>query len=196
MKNEASKLYGLVLAGGRSRRMKKEKFLLDYHGAPQVRYCFGLLEKVCTRVFVSIRSDQKETPELARYAQIHDQFEGDGPIVGMLSAMKTHSDISWLVLACDLPGVTGETLCALVQGRNRSKGTTAFRSPEDGLPEPLCAIYEPSSQKSLGDALNSGHRSPRKALVQAGAELIAPSNPRWLRNVNTPAERKGILRES
>jgi len=188
MKDETSGIYGLVLAGGQSSRMKAEKSALCYHGVPQVQYCFDLLAVFCAKVFVSIRNEQLDLADLRRYPRIHDQLEGGGPIVGILSAMKTHPQVAWLVLACDLPYVEKDTIETLVEHRNILKIATVFSGQDDGLPEPLCAIYEQSIQKILLDALKSGHRSPRKTLIESDAELLKPSNPRWLQNVNSPEE--------
>ena len=188
-------LYGLVLAGGQSSRMKAEKSALCYHGVPQVQYCFDLLAVFCPKVFVSIRNEQRDLAELRRYPPIYDQLEGGGPIVGILSAMKTHPKVAWLVLACDLPYVGKKTIVALVERRNVSKIATAFRSPDAELTEPLCAIYEPQSQKPLMDALVSGHRSPQKALADSDIELVVPSDSRWLQNVNSPEEYERAMAE-
>mgnify|MGYP001595760411 CR=1 FL=1 len=203
MKDETSKIYGLVLAGGQSRRMKAlrlrsgqaEKAALCYHGMPQVQYGFKLLAAFCAKAFVSVRNDQKDLSEFRRYPQIHDLFESEGPIIGMLSAMKTYPQAAWIVLACDLPYVEEKTIAALVEQRNVSKIATAFRSPDNELPEPLCAIYEPQSQKALLEALVSGHRSPQKTLANSDIELITPSNPRWLQNVNSPEEYERAMAE-
>ncbi|NNE77041.1 MAG: NTP transferase domain-containing protein, partial [Pricia sp.] len=49
------KIYGLVLAGGKSSRMGKDKGLIPYHGMPQREYLYHLLGRVCDKTFLSIR---------------------------------------------------------------------------------------------------------------------------------------------
>ena len=110
--NNPKKLYGLILAGGFSRRMGKDKSLLNYHGKPQIEYVHNLLQELCDKVFLSKRIDQpsyKTTPSINDV----EPFLNKGPLGGILSAMKSFSDVSWLVLACDLPFVTKETLQTL-----------------------------------------------------------------------------------
>ena len=172
--------------------MKTEKSALCYHGVPQVQRCFELLAPFCAKAFVSIRAEQQNLAELKRYPQIRDQFEGRGPIVGILSAIKTYLKVAWFVLACDLPWIEKKTIATLVERRNILKIATAFCG-SDGLPEPLCAIYEPSSRETLTRIFQSGRRSPRQALIESDVELIAPANPRWLQNVNDPEERERAL---
>ena len=47
------------------------------------------------------------------------------------------------MLACDLPLLDAATLEHLLRARDPRRAATAYRSSHDGLPEPLCAIYEP-----------------------------------------------------
>jgi molybdopterin-guanine dinucleotide biosynthesis protein A len=65
---------------------------------------------------------------------------------------------------------------------------TAYRSSHDGLPEPLCAIWEPASAEPLSAALAAGGNCPRKFLLQSDTLLIDQLRPETLDNVNTPAD--------
>ena len=136
-------LYGLVLAGGKSTRMKMDKSVLHYHGMTQIEFAIQLLQKYCDKVYVSNRKDQQEMQGHETAQQIHDQpeFSNMGPIGGILSAMTEYPDVPWLILACDLPFVTPEVLQTLIEKRDRSKIAMAYISSSDNLPEPLCAIW-------------------------------------------------------
>src|SRR3990167_4508022 len=94
-------LYGLILAGGRSKRMGQDKSLLTYRSKPQVEHAHDLLMPFCAKIFVSTRADQSKNREYERLAQINDlpQFSDIGPLGGILSAMTTYSGAAWLVLA-------------------------------------------------------------------------------------------------
>jgi molybdopterin-guanine dinucleotide biosynthesis protein A len=81
----------------------------------------------------------------------------------------------------------------LIRARRPQRLATAFRSSHDGLPEPLCAIYEPASRKPLLDHVTSGKHCPRKFLIQSDVELLDEPNPRALDNVNTPQEHGDAL---
>ena len=61
----------------------------------------------------------------------------------------THAHAYWLVLACDLPFLDAETLRHLLRSRVVARAATAYRSSYDGLPEPLCAIWEPRTREPL-----------------------------------------------
>lgn len=186
-------LYGLVLAGGRSTRMSADKAALQYHGQPQVRQAWELLEPLCGRVFVSTRAEQSEDPAFRGLAQVHDAFLDMGPVGGILSAMRAHPEAAWLVLACDLPLMDAATLERLVERRNPFKLATAYQAPRGGMPEPLCAIYEPKSVFRLFHFLAQGLNCPRKVLINSDAELIQAENSLALTNVNEPREYQEVL---
>lgn len=192
-------LYGLVLAGGKSTRMRRDKALLEYRGRKQLEVAYRLLEEQCSGVYVSCRADQAGEPARQAWPQLIDAFGGLGPMGGILTALTTHPGTAWLVLACDLPFVSEQVLDALVAARNPYKIATAFRSAYDGLPEPLCAVYEPKSVFRLFEFLAAGYQCPRKVLLHSEAALLESPEPRALDNVNDPgqyAEALGALRQA
>jgi molybdopterin-guanine dinucleotide biosynthesis protein A len=184
----AAPLYGLVLAGGRSTRMQRDKAALEYRpGETQLDAAVKLLTPRVARVFVSVRAEEREGLRSA-YPQIVDRGDVQGPIAGIGAALAEHPEAGWLVLACDLPFLDAQTLDTLIASRDPSSDATAFRSSRDGLPEPLCAIYEPRASASLAAHIAAGRNCPRKYLVNAHTRLLEQPNPRALDNVNTVAE--------
>src|SRR5437868_4548261 len=145
----AATLFGLVLAGGASTRMQRDKAALAYHGRPQLEWAYELLSDVCAATFVSVRPDQREEPTRAKFPQIVDRQPGTGPIAGISAALQEHPKAAWLVVACDLPFITPAVLQHLITQRDPARIATAYRSEHDGLPEPLCAIWEPQARDAL-----------------------------------------------
>jgi molybdopterin-guanine dinucleotide biosynthesis protein A len=186
-------LYGLVLAGGRSTRMQRDKAALEYAGRSQLERAVELLTPLVEGVYVSVRPDQTADPLRARFAQIVDSGEVEGPIAGILAAQSRRPDAAWLVLACDLPLLDEETLAHLVRARRPERQATAYRSSHDGLPEPLCAIYEPSSREAIRAYIDGGRDCPRKFLINADTALLSQPQPSALDNVNTPNEYDSVL---
>jgi molybdopterin-guanine dinucleotide biosynthesis protein A len=184
----AAPVYGLVLAGGRSTRMQRDKATLSYHGKTQLEWAMELIESFVAQAFVSVRPDQAQDPIRAKYPQVVDTHENLGPIAGILAAQALHPDAAWLVLACDLPFLDAATLKHLIWARQPDRLATAYRSSHDGLPEPLCAIWEPGSRAAVAAYVASGKQCPRKFLINSNAHLLEEPNPRALDNVNTPEE--------
>jgi molybdopterin-guanine dinucleotide biosynthesis protein A len=184
----AESICGLVLAGGQSRRMGKDKALLRHNGETQLGRAVRLLQQQLERVFVSARADQAAEPERARFSQIVDRYADLGPLAGILSAMDTEPHAVWLVVACDLPNLDSETIRHLLDERSATQPFTAYRSSFDGLPEPLCAIYNPSARRILNEFVAAGIQCPRKIMMRSDTRLLEARNPRALVNINTPDE--------
>jgi molybdopterin-guanine dinucleotide biosynthesis protein A len=180
-------LYGLVLAGGASRRMGQDKAALAIHGRPQLDWARETLARHCERVFVSIRADQQDDPVRRSQPVIVDVHDGAGPIAGIAAAQAAHPGHAWLVLACDLPFVDDAAIGHLISRRD-GRPVVAYASSHDGLPEPLCAIYEPESRAGVLAAITSGRNCPRKFIIGTGVTLLAQPDPAALDNVNTPEE--------
>ena len=191
-------LYGLVLAGGRSRRMGRDKSVLAYRrnergdGVPHARYTGELLARVCNQVFYSCRADQLEDPALAGLPLIPDSFDIGGPLNGILSAQKAHPEAAFLVAACDLPFLTAYALAQLVRERNPLHAATVFENPERQALEPLCAIYEPGFEDLAEASMKIGLTCPTKILSALfdgkQVEVLHPASAEFLENANRPED--------
>lgn len=181
-------VYGLVLSGGKSRRMGRDKALLERDGQSQLAFMAGLLGQHVDRVYVSTREDQQHEPERARYDLVIDHYDDMGPLAGILSAMDDHPGADWLVVACDLPNISGETLRFLLDNQSSSRPFTAYLSSHDGLPEPLCALYRADSAVLLRQFADDGVHCPRKILIRSDTCLLEQLDPASLDNVNTPGD--------
>jgi molybdopterin-guanine dinucleotide biosynthesis protein A len=181
-------LYGLLLTGGRSRRMQRDKLGLEYGGEPQLARAMALLEPLVEQSFLSVRADQLEDPLRAAYPHITDVLPEQGPIGGIHAALCARPQAAWLVLAGDLPFLDAATLQQLIAARAPHRLATAFRSSHDGKPEPLCAIFEPSSRAPIEAWIAGGQRCPRDFLAHADVELLVLREAHALDNINTAAE--------
>ncbi|MCJ7935762.1 MAG: NTP transferase domain-containing protein [Chryseobacterium sp.] len=178
---------GLVLAGGKSRRMGTAKDLLNWHGKEQRYFAADLLAPFCDEVFISCRQDQMESFD-SHYNFLTDTFLNMGPFGGILSALRAQRDKAWLVVACDLPLLDKKSLDFLIASRDPEKAATTYESPFDGLPEPLITIWEPKSYPLLLNFLGQGNTCPRKVLINSDTLILKPDNPDALMNVNTPED--------
>lgn len=181
----APELRALVLAGGRSRRLGHDKAALEWGGQSLLERTVQLLTPLAGEVRVAVRADQCDDALRRRYALLTDALAEAGPAAGLLAAHRSAPAAAWLVVACDLPHLDAVTLAALVRGRDPGCAATAFRNPQTGCPEPLCAIYEPATLARLGAGSERVHAGPRALLDGADVRLLEPPDAQVLESLNT-----------
>lgn len=153
-------LSGVILAGGQSSRMGRDKALLEIEGMPLIRRLADLLLVLSDDVVVS-------TTEARRYAFLNlptvpDVFVGQGPMAGIHAAMAQTSRPFLLVLACDMPRVhLGLLRCLLDAGEGYD---AAIPVSADGRIHPLCAVYRTVCSGLLERALIRRENGMRRFL--------------------------------
>tara|TARA_R110001632_G_scaffold38339_2_gene96574 strand:- start:119299 stop:120486 length:1188 start_codon:yes stop_codon:yes gene_type:complete len=199
---------GLVLTGGKSTRMGKDKSVLEYYGKPQKVVVKELLENQGFETFYSVRpfdsaqGDNKElnvtSSEVTERSRseveksqnenkIEDTFLNLGPFGGICSAFQKDPNSAWMVLATDLPFVNEDLLKLLLEKRNPAKVATAIKGNQKQFPEPLITIYEPKAYPVLLQYLAQGYSCPRKMLINSNVEIVEVEDD-LIRNINTPEE--------
>ncbi len=181
---------GVVLAGGKSIRMGKDKSELHYHGKSQLEHAVTVLENNLLLTFVSVATDQI----MENQRSIQDKFVGLGAFGAICSAFQQDPNKAWLVLATDLPFVTNDLVKLLIQKRNPTKMATAIKGKSKPFVEPLITIYEPKAYPVLLSYLAQGYSCPRKVLINSDVEIIEVDD-NLIRNVNTPEEYKQAINE-
>ncbi|MFN7960045.1 MAG: molybdenum cofactor guanylyltransferase [Thermoanaerobaculia bacterium] len=138
---------GVVLAGGRSLRMGKDKALLELGGEPLVALAARRLARIVQEVVIA----DAGRSYLETWPSISDG-PGAGPVAGLLGAAARFPGRCLLALACDLPNVTHELLALL-----REETSFDWVVPEGprGL-EPLCARYGPRALACLESRVAMG----------------------------------------
>ena len=175
---------GLLLIGGKSSRMGKDKSELTFRDQlTQKERGIKLLQSVCDEVYLSVSSDYP--PEKNA---IPDAFGQIGPLGAIASAQRAQPSVSWFVLACDLPLLEVADLETLANARDESHPAVYYTSAIDKQPEPLCAIWEASSGTAVASAITDGSLCPRNVLSQLNGNALPALAPWSLANTNTPAD--------
>ena len=176
------KLFGLVLAGGKSTRMGFDKNTMDFHGEPQVQWLYELLQKFCDDAFVSGNSETIP----GDFKFIRDRYETGGPMNGILSALHNHGSVAWLVLPIDMPNLDETAVSFMLQNRETEKQATCFLNEDRKTIEPLPVIIEPSAYTLMFDWFNKKNSSLNDFLKNGDVKKVIVKEIRWLKNVNTP----------
>lgn len=175
----------LILAGGGSKRMGRDKALIERpDGTRQIDHIAALAREFCDAVFLSLKEEGSVTSDLPVIPDLHP---GEGPVAALESAAAACGG-PLLVLGCDLYLMDRETLEFLLSHRDPSRKATCFRNRIDGRAEPLCAIYETAGLELAAGALTDGQRCARNFLESLDPLMLDLPRPAALDNANTPAE--------
>lgn len=191
MQSAQKNIKGLILSGGLSTRMGKDKGELQYHDTSQRKYLFELLSKYCNATFISCNKEQSKY--INDVPTIVDEYENIGPLGGILSAFQSNQNTAWVVIACDLPFINDEAIQYLIQHRNPLKKATCFLNEETNQPEPLLTIWEPSAFQNLLQSMHQNVFSPCRVLMNEDVEMLHASDSSILKNANTIDEYKQAL---
>ncbi len=187
-------IYGLVLAGGRSERMGMPKAELIYYDRPQWAYCANLLSPYCDRVYVSV-DDVNQIDDVPDEMRLVDERPQGGPMSGILTALKSHPENTWLVMACDMPGIDRAIMNRLVRYRDPDCAISCF-SDEEGNIEPLLSFWEAGIHSRLLSR-NLDKSSPTEIIRSVNSAVIpldARSHEKLI-SINTPGARKEFLKK-
>ncbi len=204
---------GVVLAGGASRRMGRDKAAMAVAGETLAARAARLLLGLCPRVVLADggRGLLPDLPSLP-------DAPGQGPAAGILGAARAWPGHPLLVLACDLPRVPAALLAELLREGGDARGvlinsvdrtdasaaaaSSEIRAPGDareasrpdwvvprwerGL-EPLCALYRPAALAALAAAVERGVVAPHRLAETAGLAVRFVEGER-LSRFGLPAE--------
>ena len=133
----SKRTFGLILVGGKSSRMGREKHLITYHDIPQYLHLHNLLSKICDEVYVSCSAAQKEkfNPDIKT---IIDTTQHQGPLNAIKNAF-TSFEANWLVVPCDMPNITSNTLAKLTSAKEDKAILCAI--DDQNIINPLLAYY-------------------------------------------------------
>jgi molybdopterin-guanine dinucleotide biosynthesis protein A len=144
-----------VLAGGRSKRLGRDKAFLTVEGQPLVARTVHKVADLSDDLIVVV-------DELSRYEPLHlktrlvpDARPGEGPLMGIYSGLTAAHHDQALVVACDMPFLNLSLLHYMVP---LSKGHDIVIPRLDGLLEPLHCIYGKGCLPHMARLLDRGQR--------------------------------------
>lgn len=165
------KVTGILLAGGKSSRMRREKGSLIIGGRMMYEYPLKALEGVCDEILIS---GSTPLPGNLPYPTIPDRISNIGPIGGIHTCLEHSSNELNLVLSYDLPLVNEGLLKYLIQ---HSKGhdivAPALKAEQA---EPLCALYRKSTQPVFEELIKQKRYAVHRALNLVPS-LVLPLHP-------------------
>lgn len=145
-------LTGIILAGGKSGRMGKDKGLCSFREKALVTYAIEVLQPICGRMIIS--ANNVAGYHAFGYEVIPDEIPGIGPMGGLYSCLKHSSTKHNLVLSCDTPFVNTQLFTYLLQ--HLGDYLVVVPRHGDGLIEPLAAYYSKDILTEVEQAIDRG----------------------------------------
>lgn len=185
-----SKITGVILAGGKSRRMGTDKALLSVGRDAMIERAVAELSKVCAGVLIS--GCGEETANRLGLRVVPDLIKGMGPLSGIHAALLAAQSKKCLVVPCDMPFLSAALAAVMIR---QSEGYDVAVPQHGDYLQPLFAVYDQSCIHAIDEALrNNRHKVvdfyPRvrvnyvsETILQAVADIDTV-----FFNVNTPLE--------
>ena len=195
---------GIILAGGRSSRMGKNKALLPLPGNQTVTFVehlASLLAPCCADVLV-VAHDQAHAAGymLPGMRIVYDKMPGYGPLIGLHSGLGEIHTQHALVVAVDMPFVQPPLLSFLISQAQALPPDALLVPLVNNIPQVLLAVYPRSVLPVIEDRIKQGRRDPRGLLESAPVHYIEEAQLRLVDpqlrsfiNVNTPGELQELM---
>ncbi|MCA9244181.1 MAG: molybdenum cofactor guanylyltransferase [Phycisphaerales bacterium] len=182
--SEQAELHAGILLGGKSTRMGQPKHTLRLGDRSFVEIIHAAVAPFTRRV---VALGRPSVPFDHAIDVIPDAEGVKGPLAGILAALRSAPEADWLIVACDMPFITTDAIAWIDSFRPQSCAAIIPRD-QDGIAQPLLAIYRPSIVEDIMDLIAAEHAAPRSLAKKEG--VLTPLVPEPLaqswRNVNTP----------
>lgn len=174
----------VILAGGRSRRMGRDKSMLPFGGKPLILHIADQLRPHFRAMLVGAN-------DTARYAftgltVVPDRIPDQGPLMGLASCLEAAPTEKVFLTGCDIPTMDTTTIRGMVAGLDNHDAVIAVTA--DGMRHPLFAAYRKSVLSAAEAALSVGKRRMEDLLSAVRAIVYPIPVNAWFRNLNTPEE--------
>lgn len=187
---------GIILAGGRSSRMGRDKTLLSVEAETLIERTVKELRKVTDEIIIA--SNQSSKYKLPGTLEVPDLFSGRGPLGGIHAGLTAASHPHAFVVAGDMPLFTAD-LAEYFLAR-ADEGYDVIAPEIGGSWEPLCAVYAKACLQAIEQYLAAGNRQVYqfykniRVLKISERELASIGKPgRLFYNMNTPEDYEALL---
>jgi molybdenum cofactor guanylyltransferase len=179
----------IILAGGKSSRMKEEKGLVYFNGKMLVEYVIESAKKITDRIIIITANPAYRQ---FGYPCIEDEMKEKGPLGGILTALVTSSTQKNILLGCDLPFLSEKLLTELI---NNCGDEDVLLTEHSGKAEPLCSVYDRSCITHIRSKLEQDQLKITHALEGLKTRVISFDEEEWFRgnefaNINSDDELK------
>lgn len=187
MRHEAT---AVILAGGMSERMGRDKSMLLVDGRPMIEHICAQLKPHFEQTLIS--ANEREKYAFLGVEVVLDKEPGQGPLMGIVSALEASRHDLNFVVACDVPRIDLDVVSEMLR---EARGHDAVVLAVEGMYlEPLFAVYRKTLLAAARDGLAAGRRKIWDVLVHRDVKILRLADLEWLVNLNTRADYETYLR--
>ncbi len=177
---------GILLNGGKSTRMGRDKAALDYDGVSFLQHQINKLRRIGIQDIVIAGGQRAEDGT----SFVPDPFPDCGPLGGIAAGLSAIKNPSALVLAVDTPLVPEDFLQTLIERHTKGITVASF----GGKLEPLIGLYDKSLAELCAKTLRAGRHSVRSLFSETEITTVDYSgDPGLLLNCNTPYDYEVLI---
>lgn len=175
---------GLVLAGGRGRRMGgQDKGLIEHEGRPLVSYSLDALQPYCQQIYINCNRN-REAYAAFGHPLISDPDDSfPGPLRALADLLPELPDNDLLILPCDTPGIGPEHIKTLIEVSLNYPGHWVFLRA-DGRDHPLHALLPQSIKASLLEFIRQSGEQRLMRAIDALPHVAIELSDSLLLNLN------------
>jgi molybdenum cofactor guanylyltransferase len=185
-----NEITGIILAGGKSTRMGKDKSLLDINGIPSIIRIYNILNNLFEKVVISSSNEDKYKFLGAKI--IVDKYQDQGPLSGIISVMEMSATNYVFIVPCDMLVITEDIIERIIR-LSKYKMINIVKCETHVIP--LLGIYPVFLKDVLEKYLQIGNRKVFD-FIHSQSEIINYINlndsSKYLRNINTPKDYEEI----
>lgn len=181
-----SNITGIILAGGKSTRMGRDKGFMLWKNKPFVQHSIDALKPLVREILIV--SDHTEYDTLG-CKRIPDTIEEAGPLSGLYSGLKESKTELNLILSCDVPLISSVVLEKVVTAYDT--GIAAVVCSADDRIMPLVALYHKNCYQVCKSLLDYGERrmmSLLDKLPNTRYVLLDEKEAKSVKNINSPED--------
>ncbi len=141
---------GIILAGGKSSRLGKDKGLCAFNGKSLVTYAVEILKPLCGELIISANHFPEKYAEFG-LPVVTDEVKDIGPMGGIHACLKKSKTQHNLILSCDTPFVNTEIFRHLLKEVENFQ--VVCPAHETFLLEPLSAYYNTNVLGDMEEAI-------------------------------------------
>lgn len=189
----------IILCGGRSKRMGKDKGSLILKGKPMILHVLDTISDIADEIILVLR-DKKQVESYKKLLNkdyghldiVTDKYKDQGPLIGILTGLSAIKSDYAQILPCDSPFISQEFVLNMFKAIENNKYDAVVPVWEDGHVEPLHSIYKKTVSDTISKLIEEGKMDVKSLIMNINARYVdtkeLDTTTKSFQNINTIRE--------